>query len=210
MNNMTIKKGFFIILLLHINIVIGLGQISQNQNLPPQTGKLLNKKWYYGGNIGGNITNSGFYIDLSPYIAYRLTEKASIGSGVMLQYIQFNRSTSSASYGFRMFGRYDILKNVFGYTEYAFLNSPTQTNNTGNLKASKWHNSWYLGAGAQRQIFPGISANLMVLYDMLATEIYTNVFNLQSPYSNPSIRGGFSIGLQFSKTTLYKTISFLA
>lgn len=154
------------------------------------------KKLQPGGSIGlqfGDVT----IIDLSPTVAYPVTEKIALGVGATYNYIRFKgvynfsynriQDLSLSSYGGRMFGRYFIFPSVFAHAEYEVLN--VEYYRDYDLKT--FHTtvgSPLIGAGYAQRFGMGSYFFLMLLYNLNYT--------IYSPYPSPYIfRVGMSIGL---------------
>ena len=102
--------------------------VIKKEDIPKEEKKSLQKmsffeRIYFGGNASlflGNIT----LISVSPLIGYRLTERLSFGPGLIYSYYRntnFSPSYSYHLYGPRLFARYDIIYNIYGYAEYEYL-----------------------------------------------------------------------------------------
>jgi len=172
-------------LLLTLQLIFALKFTAQDsisrRNTPPkafQWGKV-----FVGGNIGaqfGSIT----VVNVSPIIGYRITERLSAGFG--LTYIYYNYKAynfSSSIYGGNIFGRFYILENVFAHAEYELLNLdsydfPGTRTNIENI---------YVGGGFRQAIGARSFFTIMALWNINESKY--------SPYGNPIIRMGFSIGL---------------
>ncbi len=85
----------------------------------------LKDKLFFGGDFGlsfGAVT----YIELSPAIGYRLTDKLSAGVGVIYKYISSKNyystySFSTSIYGGKMFANYMVTNNFFPHVEFEVL-----------------------------------------------------------------------------------------
>lgn len=152
--------------------------------------KSFKDKLYYGGNValqfgssaGGNYT----FIEVSPLVGYRVTEKYSVGVGVNNVYYS-NLYGSFYVYGGRVFNRYLITDNIFAHAEYLNLNFPV------HLSGRKWYPRALLGAGYRYQIGGNVSLYAIALYDLLYPTYSTSTAGY--PYGSPwDIRIGFGIG----------------
>jgi hypothetical protein len=143
-------------------------------------------KVYIGGNIGLQFGNSTF-LAISPIVGYNFTKKISAGVGITYQYFHYKDKAYDIEtnvYGARIFSRYMITENIFGYGEYEYLNLeafdffPRRRVDVGSL----------LGGGGYIQRFSSrASLVAMVLYNFTPS-YYT-------PYQNPVIRVGMNFGL---------------
>ena len=148
------------------------------------------RRWFAGGNLGlqiGTVT----LIDVSPLVGYMLTPKLAVGVGATYKYYHIrnyfydpalNRYENFKShiFGGSSFGRYFITPNIFAHTEYEYLRYNNQV--FGNIN----FHSYFIGAGYRQFFSAGSAAEIMILWNLNETH--------NSPYSNPVIRMGFSIG----------------
>ncbi len=165
-------------------------QVPQQQG-PPTTP--LRDRFFFGGSLGlqfGNYT----YVDVSPLVGYKITEKLHAGIGLTYIYYKVNDQYygkyETSSYGGRVFGRYYILDNLFGHIEYEILNMevPDGLNTSGQYDVLVRENitSLMVGGGYAQPIGSNAALTLMILWN-LTEEQY-------SPYQNPIFRIGFSAG----------------
>ncbi len=153
------------------------------QTMPPQvsTGTPLGQKLYFGGNFGaefGRVT----YVELSPLVGYKFSEKFSAGPGISYIYYRdrdYNYSTSV--YGVRAFARFFVLENVFAHAEYEALNLGVP-DLYGDLNR-QWIGSFLVGGGYKQSVGASGGITMMILWNL--NETY------YSPYQNPVIRMGF-------------------
>lgn len=150
---------------------------------------------FVGGYIGlqiGTITA----IVISPTVAYRFTNRFSMGVGGTYQYyrdrgwgISPEFSTSTNIIGGNIFARYSITRQFFAQTEFEALNLDSQMGfNTGSPADGRfWEYNYFAGGGYRTQISPRAYLNLIVLYN----------FNSESVvhYQNPVIRFGLDVRL---------------
>lgn len=138
------------------------------------------RKVFFGGNIGGvSFSSQGTYIDLSPHIGYRFTEKFSAGTGFIYQYIS-QSGLEAHNYGGKLFARYLIWRGVFAHTEYQQLNMKYfyVDKNQNIYSKRRWVGSMFLGGGLQQNLGGNSTIYVMGLYDVLYKSEY-------SPHSNP-------------------------
>ena len=142
-------------------------------------------KAFIGGNVGLQFGRETF-VDVSPLVGYKFTDKISAGIGATYQYYSlkdryYNFETNI--YGGRVFGRYNFTEYLFGHVEYEYL----------NLEAFDFYRrrvdvvSIMAGAGYIQHISDRSGIMAMVLYNFTESA-YT-------PYTNPIFRVGFVIGL---------------
>jgi hypothetical protein len=159
--------------------------------------KAIQNRIFFGGGLGlqfGSVT----YIEVSPIVGYRVTEKLSAGAGLRYIYSKYNddyfsnlsRGYETSIYGWSVFGRYFIIPNLFAHAEFEMLNLevPTGISSTGEYKLDRdWISSTFVGGG-YAQPLGGRSAILLSVLWNLTEETYT-------PYSNPLFRVGITVGL---------------
>lgn len=140
---------------------------------------------YFGGNLGfqlGTIT----LIDVSPLMGVMVTPKLSGGLGGTIQYYDDKRfqGAQSTSYGGRVFGRYNILPNIFTHLEYESINWERYDVRVENFRRI-WTNAFFVGGGYFAPFGPRGGANFTFLYNVLHD-------NQNSYYAEPYvIRVGF-------------------
>lgn len=179
------------ILFLFFSLAVFAQYVEQPLKTPPPAApakkKLFDrKKLFTGGNIGlqfGTVT----FVEVSPLLGYRFTDKIQAGVGLTYQYYSYrdkNYKLETSVYGGRVFGRYFFLKNVFAHAEYEVLNlqaydlSPPQRVNVGSLLG---------GVGLIQRFSDRAGLIAMILWNFTPSA-YT-------PYQNPIIRVGFVLGL---------------
>ena len=146
-----------------------------------------------GGNFGASFGANETLVALSPNIGYRVTERLTLGTGVIYQYYRFRNSSFDfkfSNYGAKLFGTFQLNDFLILHSEYESLNleyikfnymgvpDGTQRRTIGSL---------FVGGGYRQRMSENSVFDIMVLYNLTETP-YT-------PYSNPIIRVGFGIGL---------------
>lgn len=143
-------------------------------------------KLYTGGNLGvqfGTVT----FIEVSPLVGYKITDRISAGVGATYQYYQYHDKyydLKTNVYGGRIFGRYFFTDYLFAHAEYEYLNLeafdfyPRRRVEVGSLMA---------GGGYVQRFGEHSGIVAMILYNF--TE------SLYTPYQNPIIRIGVNFGL---------------
>ncbi|NJO03505.1 MAG: hypothetical protein HC880_19120, partial [Bacteroidia bacterium] len=77
------------------------------------------KKISFGGNIGGGFGDPTF-LDISPTIGYKLSDKFELGLGPNYAYYRFKNDSFSADdhlYGGRVYGQFNLTKSIFARGE---------------------------------------------------------------------------------------------
>jgi hypothetical protein len=175
-------KIFLLVVLFSIN---GMAQDSSMiRKHPPKTN--IWDKVYFGGNLGLQFGTSTF-IEISPLVGYRITDKFSAGVGVTYQYYHYRDmyyDLETNVYGGRVFGRYLFTDYLFGHGEYEYLNLEA----FDFIPSRRVDVVSILGGVGYIQRFGSNSAIVgMILYNFTESA-YT-------PYQNPIIRIGVNIGL---------------
>jgi hypothetical protein len=143
---------------------------------------------YVGGNLGLQFGNET-YIDISPLVGYKFTEKITAGAGVTYIYYRYKSSYINYNtniYGGRVFGRYFFIPSLFAHAEVELLNMELFNTNK-NEYYRKNILSPFVGGGYIQRIGNNSGIYLMLLYNLNDSA--------ESPYSNPIVRIGFNIGL---------------
>ncbi len=156
-----------------------------------QTERPWSERFFFGGNLGlqfGNLT----YVDISPLVGYKITEKVHTGIGVTYIYYRYKDvfgQFETSIYGGRVFGRYYPLENLFAHAEYEALNLEVPSSPSGGGYSDlvrTYINSVLVGGGYAQPIGQNAAITLMVLFN-LTEEQY-------SPYQNPILRLGINAG----------------
>lgn len=168
--------------------------ISYGQEGPQSEHPILDRM-FFGGSLGLQF-GSATYIDVSPLVGYKITEKLHAGVGATYIYYKvkdtyYNYSYETSIYGGRIFGRYYFLDNLFGHLEWEILNMDVPSTNTINGVQSYDYirdniMSLMVGGGYAQPIGSNAAITLMILWN-LTEEQY-------SPYQNPIFRLGIAAG----------------
>ena len=157
-------------------------------------------KIFFGGNFG-LLLGTETFINLSPVVGYRLTERFSSGLGPVYQFYSirtFGGRYRSHIYGGRVFGSYTIIRDlsqaipiginmsIYAHAEYELLNIDQEllsffiSSGSGRI----WLENPLVGGGFRQATGKRSSINILVLWNLnpRATALY----------QNPVIRFGFS------------------
>ena len=139
-----------------------------------------------GGNFSlqfGTIT----YIEVSPMVGYRFTDKFTAGPGFTYRYFKIRNYSASSIYGPRAFARYVIGRQFFVQTEYEHLSVQFPTGDPQEPMVREWVPGLFVGGGLFQPI--GERAGFMIgaFYNL-------NHDNLRSPYNSPWV---FNAGFTF-------------
>ncbi len=151
----------------------------------------LKDRIFYGGSLGlqfGNIT----LIDISPMLGYKLTPRIGVGINPTYKYYSYKNyygqgdNLKTNVLGAGLFGRVLILDQLFAHAEYEYLAYKTKDPLTPGQNYTNEFQSVLVGAGYRERVGNNAFMYLLVLWNLNET--------IDSPYSNPIIRAGFSIG----------------
>lgn len=157
---------------------------------PPPAPPKQKPQMFYGGGIGlafGDIK----YVELSPLVGWRFSERFGAGVSLMYRWREDTRYPSSPSYndyGGTVFARYRLpgpmfLQAEYDYTDYEYQVTPTTTDRQG-------YSAYLAGVGFGGSVGRGAGAYLLALYDFAydSNDPYR-------PYTSPwIIRFGVSVG----------------
>ena len=147
---------------------------------------IFKDRFLTGGGFGlqiGTIT----LINVTPFIAYKITEKFITGLGFIYEYYsdkRFNYKTNI--YGGSVFARYYVYKDIFAHGEYEILSYKPSYSIYQNEDRISVEN-YLLGLGYRQWIGANSSVNFLILWNF-----NESVYSL---YENPVIRISFGIGL---------------
>ena len=155
------------------------------RDFDPESNPAFKEKMYFGGNVRlqfGAVT----LIDISPLAGVMLNSKLSAGLGATYQYYNDNRfqGSTGSSYGGRVFARYNVLPNIFAYSEVESINWNAYNFFNDRLQRT-WTEAFFVGAGYFTPFGPRGGANFTFLYNLRHD-------NRNSYYNEPYvIRVGF-------------------
>jgi hypothetical protein len=145
------------------------------------------KHFFTGGDFSVTFTN-GINVDIAPLIGYKIYN-FSVGFSPFIKYGATAGNDIPAgeiSFGGRIFAEYDVFKGFLVHVEGEVLNSAYL--NTNGVKLHHWTIGVPIGVGYERELTTGVWLKTMVLWDPLQ-----NInFALNSPNSNPQVRGGIT------------------
>ena len=133
-------------------------------------------KLFFGGNFWASFGNQAF-VDISPMVGYRVTNRLSVGIGATYQYQRINDRFGNFLgkqniYGGRLFSRYTIAKdflgvgNLFAHTEYESLFAKYSINNfNGTVEGTQPFPSFFIGGGLAFPIGNRSAFTISALYN---------------------------------------------
>jgi hypothetical protein len=178
-------------LILNISIAVflmaGSGMYAQDSTMLPRhpPKERIIDRMFTGGNLGAQFGTVTF-IEVSPLVGYRFTDKISAGIGATYQYYHYNDKVYDLEtnvYGGRIFGRYLFTDYLFGHVEYEYLNLEAFDFQRRRVDVE----SVLAGGGYIQRISDHIGIVAMILFNFTETA-YT-------PYTNPIIRVGVNFGI---------------
>lgn len=168
----------------------GIKAFPQNEHEGSLRGAPLSERLFFGGGLGlqfGTLT----LIDISPMIGYKLTNRIGIGVSPTYKFYRYRNYFGSDldlktnALGGSVFTRCYIYNGLFAQAEYEYLNYRyNDPYASGKLSKDIW--SLFLGGGYSQLVGGRASLYLMVLWNLHDTA--------DSPYTNPVVRGGLSLG----------------
>ena len=142
---------------------------------------------FVGGYLGLQI-GSYTFVEVSPIVGYRLTNRVDAGFGSTYQYSRgFLQDSGTHTFGGSGFARFSIIPQAFLHAEYELLNLETPPALNDQEDDRIWEENYFLGAGYRVPVGENAFFNLMVLYN----------FNQDSHvyFQNPVYRLSVEIGL---------------
>ena len=139
-----------------------------------------------GGNFSlqfGTIT----YIDISPSVGYRFTDRFTAGPGFTYRYLKYRGYEGSSIYGPRFFARHILAKQFFVQAEYESLNVEFLTNDPREPFVREWVPGLFIGGGVYQPIGERAGFMIAALYNL-------SYDSLRSPYNSPWV---FNVGFTF-------------
>lgn len=144
----------------------------------------LKDRIFFGGNVGAQFGNQTFVL-VSPLVGYKVTDRWSLGTRITYEYIRVKYGTlhyQNHVVGGSLFTRYFVYKDLFAHVEYEILNG--DWNDTGKRTNIP---SLLVGGGYLFRMGGNAGFGLSILFNLLPSNY--------SPYNNPVINAGFTIGL---------------
>jgi len=184
-------------------MLLPFGRLAAQEYKPPMQDE-KESRIFFGGGLGlqfGDVT----LIDVSPMVGYRFTDKLAAGVTLTYKYYKVRNyyayylnlpsdDLKSNIYGGSLFTRYFLFENLFAQAEYEYLlysydAYEQNIGGSGYLKKAETIDlpSFFLGGGYRQPIGGRTFFTITVLYNFSESPY--------SPYSNPIIRAGISVGM---------------
>lgn len=169
-------------------LLMGLFAFAQEQEDDRQTeqrqsGSLFDRT-FIGGNFAlqfGNVT----FIDISPMVGFRFTDRFSAGPGITYRYLKFRGFEGSSTYGGSLFARHIVGSQFFAQAQYESLNTEYLTEVNQELQLTRaWVPGFFLGGGIFQPLGKRGAVTIAAMYNLM----YDNV---RSPYGSPWV---FNVG----------------
>ena len=163
-------------------------------------------KIFFGGGLGASFGSNNTYLEISPLVGYRVTERFSAGLGLSYiylkqklnvdvysnggQYLGTNTvNLETNNYGGRVFGRYFVTDDIFLHSEFEVLNSEVIDDVEIDRIITTRENipALFLGGGYAQRMGGNSALFIMALWDIIEDK--------NTPYDNPIIRIGINVGL---------------
>jgi hypothetical protein len=139
----------------------------------------IRRKLVFGGGAGAAFSTGGSFLEISPLVGYRITNKwqAGIGGtyirawGTRNYYdpntgtLVYSQNYATSLYGGRLYSEYDILKQVFLHGEYEALNLEYYDYYKGEYTRT-WIGNPLVGAGFRSSLGGRASFNILALYNL--------------------------------------------
>jgi hypothetical protein len=175
-------------IILQFNCLYAQDRINLDEDTKPQ----LKDRLFWGGNIGlqfGNVT----LIDVSPLIGYKINPRIGVGISPTYKYFAYksyyidNSDLKTNVFGASIFARAIVYQNLFAHAEYEYLTYNTKENIQASTRIySTDFQSMLIGGGYREPISDRAFMYILLLWNLNET--------IDSPYTNPIIRAGFSVG----------------
>lgn len=175
-------------LLLSFGLINGLfAQENEDAERRPQRSGGEENFWdkvYVGGSFWmqfGTVT----FINVSPLVGYRFTDKFSAGPGIVYQYLKDKRflpTYETNVYGGRLFARHTIFQQFFAQAQYENLS--TEIRYIDGSKSREWVPGAFLGGGIFQPLGKRGAIVISGMYNLLHDDN-------RSPYPSPWI---FNVG----------------
>ena len=151
------------------------------------------RRWFFGGGIGASFGDVD-YIEVTPFVGYRINPKTATGVGFLYRYRnddRYGREISTSDYGFNLFGRYKIYQPLFVHGEYELLSYEFLT--TNGFEDRELFSSFFAGGGISQPL--GKSPESPAFFMLALYNFSHDGDDFPQPYDTPwSVRVGVSMG----------------
>jgi len=169
----------------------------EGKKKPVQEKPKFSDRLIFGGDIGLSV-GTYTYINISPAVGYRVTDRLTAGLGPIYIYENYkNYNLKSSMYGAKVITSFTVLRgtdinpnfqigNFILHMENEVLNvEPLMYDQFGQpvFAGRLWIDNFLIGGGLSQPISSKFNVSVLILWDV------TN--NIYSPYTNPVFRIGF-------------------
>jgi hypothetical protein len=151
-------------------------------------------RWVLGGGFGLSFSTYGSNIQVSPQLGYRLTPSFESGLRLTYNYYSYRENWlrfNTHNFGGGPYASFAIYRGLFAHAEYEVLSYERVFVNWALREVSHRDriliHSVFVGAGYRQYFSQRSYASFIVMFNLNET--------LDTPYSNPTFRVGFGIGL---------------
>ncbi|MFO1319433.1 MAG: hypothetical protein U1F52_07450 [Burkholderiales bacterium] len=145
----------------------------------------------FGGSVGASFGNVS-YVQISPYVGYRVTDEFTAGMGLQYRYRsddRFGRDLTTQDIGTSVFGRYQLPGPLFVQAELEYLSYQYYRANLTKARDGVW--SLLAGGGLSQPLGANASAYALVMYNFSY-----NGYSQPAPYTSPWVVR-FGVGVRF-------------
>lgn len=128
--------------------LFSLAQRNRPVRIPDEEQKTFKQRIYFGSSVGLSITQNNIVADLSPFVGFKIFDRASVGLQGILNYQQVKyqgRVYNFSIYGAGVFARYVVLDWLYIQAEYDMLSVPNY--NTYSLRPRQISDEIMAGVG---------------------------------------------------------------
>ncbi|MEN8249398.1 MAG: hypothetical protein ABFS32_10740 [Bacteroidota bacterium] len=174
MKRMTVMKSKHLITI--ILILFAFASFAQKGNYIIDENSNWQDRVYFGSGFGMSSDSWGTSVSLSPIVGYMFTNRVSAGVGATYEYywtkgIVYDYSDNR--WGGLVFGRVNLVRQIFAYGEYSFLNYSYLGDKNDRRTVARLP----VGLGLSQPIGPRSALNIIAAYDL--------IYNENSPYASP-------------------------
>ena len=145
--------------------------LAQQGDFVPDKNSNWQDRIYFGGGFGLSGGSWGGSVRLSPIVGYMLTSRVSAGVGVTYEYYWDNRVNPKFEdnrYGGMVFTRVNLIKNIFAYADYQFINLTVNFASEERQTIDRMP----IGLGLSQPIGNRSSINFLAAYDVLYDQTF--------------------------------------
>jgi hypothetical protein len=161
-------------------------QASSGKSKPRRSG---GNRWYFGGGLGASF-GSVTYIQITPMLGYRVTNRLRAGLGLTWRYRKddrYGQDLSTSDYGASLFSQYSVTRSLFIHGEYEYLSFEYALSSTDTGRDN--YDSIFVGPGFSQPLGGRSAFSVLALYNLLYDDT-----EIPRPYDSAwVIRLGYSL-----------------